>query len=61
MSLILKMKVPITHEASSEQFIQTMYVLFASAAPMGFVDPAEYVSVPALNVINVFGNATPLL
>lgn len=55
------MKVPITHEASSEQFIQTMYVLFASAAPMGFVDPAEYVSVPALNVINVFGKATPLL
>lgn len=55
------MKVPITHEASSEQFILTMYVLLASAAPIGFVDPAPYVSVPAVNEINVFGNATPLL
>lgn len=55
------MKVPMTHEASSEQFIQTMYVLLASAAPIGFVDPGPYVSVPAVNAIKVFGNATPLL
>lgn len=59
--MILKMKVPMTHEASSEQFIQTMYVLLASAAPIGFVDPGPYVSVPAVNAIKVFGNATPLL
>lgn len=59
--MILKMKVPITHEASSEQFIQTMYVLLASAALIGFVAPGSYVRVPGVNAIREFGNATPLL